>query len=134
MRGLQISPLTCICFMVSAVAIATVSHGAPAQTLLNEDVAWPGLTRGDIERMHAAAARLYDGRSIGTVEQWRNAHSKNAGEVKLTRTFTARGMPCRTLVYTTQFNVDRTRLSSATINWCMVQKGEWKIVELLPPL
>ncbi len=83
--------------------------------------------------MHAAAARLYEGRSIGTIERWRNPDSKNAGEIKLARNFTAHGMPCRTLEYTTRFSVDQTRLSHTTINWCMVQQGEWKIVELIPP-
>jgi surface antigen len=82
--------------------------------------------------MHAAAARLYEGRSIGAIERWRNAHSNNAGEVRLAGTFTARGMPCRTLEYTTQFSVDRTRSSHASVNWCMVQQGEWKIVEVTP--
>lgn len=131
MRRLRISILTCTCFM--AVALLTITHATLAQTLLNEDVAWPGLTQGDLDRMRAAAARLYEGVSIGTIERWRNPHSLNAGEIKLVRRFTAHGMPCRRLEYITRFNVDRTRLSHAFINWCMVQQGEWKIVELVPP-
>jgi hypothetical protein len=119
--------------MAAALIIVTVAHGTLAQTRLNEDVAWPGLTRGDITRIHAAAAQLYEGRSIGAIERWRNPHSKNTGEIKLVRSFTARGMPCRTLDYTTRFNVDPTKLRHATVNWCMVQQGNWKIVELDPP-
>ncbi len=133
MHRLRISRLTCICFTAATLVMAAAAQSTVAQTLLNEDVAWPGLTRGDLERMHAAAARLYEGRSIGTIERWRNPHSNNAGEIKLVRSFTARSMPCRTLEYTTRFAVDRTRLSHATINWCMVQEGEWKIVQLIPP-
>jgi surface antigen len=133
MRWLRTSVLICTCFLVAALSIVTAAHTTLAQTLLNEDVAWPGLTQGDLDRMHAAAARLYEGVSIGTIERWRHPHSQNAGEIRLVRTFTARDMPCRTLEYTTRFNVDRTRLSHATINWCKVQQGEWKIVELIPP-
>jgi surface antigen len=133
MRRLRISRLTCTCIIGASLLAVTVAHSTLAQTFLNQDVAWPGLTGGDLERMHAAAARLYEGQSIGTIERWRNPDSKNAGEIKLVRNFTARGMPCRTLAYTTRFSVDQTRLSHATINWCMVQQGEWKIVELIPP-
>ncbi len=129
----RLSLPTCLRFMAAAFVIVTVAHGTLGQTLLNNDVAWPGLTRGDVARIHAAAARLYEGRPIGTIERWRNPHSKNAGEIKLVRNFTARGLPCRTLDYTTRFNVDRTKLSHATVNWCMVQPGDWKIVELDPP-
>jgi surface antigen len=119
--------------LAAALITVTVANSTFAQTLLNEDVAWPDLTRGDLDRIHAAASRLYEGRSIGTIERWRNPQSKNAGEIKLVRTFTARDMPCRTLEYTTRFKIDQTRLSHATVNWCMVQQGEWKIVELVPP-
>lgn len=133
MYRLRISRLACMCVMAAALGIMTPGQSTVAQTLLNDDVAWPGLTRGDINRMHAAAARLYEGRSRGTIERWQNAHSKNGGEIRLLRSFTAHSMPCRTLEYTTRFNVDRTRLSRATVNWCMVQQGEWKIVELMPP-
>jgi len=116
-----------------AAASFLVTQSGLAQTLLNEDVAWPGLTLGDVDRMHAAAARLYEGVSIGTIERWRNPKSKNAGEIKLIRSFMTRGMPCRTLEYSTRFNVSGPNLSRATINWCMVRQGEWKIVELIPP-
>jgi surface antigen len=133
MRRLRILRLTRTCFLAAALATVIVANSTLAQTFLNEDVAWPYLTSGDLDRMHAAAARLYEGRSIGTIERWRNPHSKNAGEIKLVRNFTARDMPCRTLEYTTRFNLDQTKLSHATINWCMVQQGEWKIVELFPP-
>ncbi len=133
MRRLRISRLTRTCLMAAVSAIATLPQSTLAQTFLNQDVAWPGLTRGDLDRMHAAAARLYESRPIGTIERWRNDHSRNAGEIKLVRSFTARGMPCRTLDYTTRFNVDPTTASHAAINWCMVQQGEWKIVELAPP-
>src|SRR5262249_9108158 len=32
----------------------------------------------DIDRMEAAAARLYEGRSIGTIERWRNPDTKTS--------------------------------------------------------
>lgn len=133
MPRLRVWLLTCMFYMAAALVMVSVGHETLAQTFLNEDVAWPGLTRGDVARIHAAAARLYEGRSIGAIERWQNPHSKNAGEIKLVRSFTERGMPCRTLDYATRFNVNRTKLRHATVNWCMVQKGDWKIVELDPP-
>jgi surface antigen len=114
------------------LALGSTAGVALAQPLmpLMGDVMWPGLKQDDIDRMHAAGERLYEGGSIGTVERWRNPDSKNAGEVKLTRSFEAQGMPCRTLEYTVRFDVARTKPSRYVINWCKTQSGDWKIVEL----
>jgi surface antigen len=106
---------------------------AVAQTLINSDVAWPGLSHDDIDRMHAAASRLYEGRSIGTIERWRSPDSKNAGEVKLVRSFDAYQMPCRRLDYTIRFDSVRDRPSHYVVNWCKIPEGDWKIVELVAP-
>ena len=91
---------------------------------------WPALTEDDFNRMEAAAARLYEGRSIGSVESWRSPESKDAGEVKLTRAFDVNGMPCRTLDYTILLQARKTPPDHYVVNWCRVQGGEWKIVEL----
>ncbi len=80
--------------------------------------------------MHAAAARLYEGRSIGTVERWFNPDTKNAGEVKLIRSFTAYGMSCRELSYIVRFQTVRNNPSHYQVNWCQIQSGDWKIVEI----
>jgi hypothetical protein len=122
------------CVLTVAVGLlpalaAPVSH-AQVVPPLSSDVAWPGLTQDDVDRMGAAAARLYEGRSIGTVERWRSPDSKDAGEVKLTHVFEANGMPCRTLDYIIRFESDRRSPSRYVINWCQVQGGQWKIVEL----
>ncbi len=101
--------------------------------LMTNEVAWPGLTRDDSDRMHAAGARLYEGRSIGTVERWRSPESKDAGEVKLVRSFNTHGMPCRTLDYTIRFESVRDKPTHYVINWCKVEGGEWKIVEVPAP-
>ena len=111
---------------LSAAGIST------AQTLVSSDVAWPGLSRDDIDRMHAAAARLYEGRSIGTIERWRSPDSKDAGEVKLLESFEANHMPCRKIEYTIEFAVEKDRPSQYVMNWCKIPEGEWKIVELGP--
>ncbi len=118
----------------AALLLTPVVDVSLAQTpVITGDVAWPGLTQDDLDRMHAAGARLYEGRSIGTVERWRSPDSKDAGEVKLIRSFDARGMPCRTLDYTIRFETARNSPNRYTINWCKIQGGEWKIVELRPP-
>jgi surface antigen len=96
-------------------------------------LSWPGLTQDDIERMNAAGARLYEGRSIGTVERWRSPDSKDAGEVKLIRSFNSHGMPCRTLDHTIRFETQRDSPSHYIINWCKIPDDGWKIVEVAPP-
>ena len=95
--------------------------------------AWPGLPRDDLDRMTAAAARLYEGQSIGTIERWRSPDSKNAGEVKLTHSFEAHGMQCRTIDYTIRFNEKRDRPDHYVLNWCKVPDDGWKIVEIPRP-
>ena len=95
--------------------------------------AWPGLPADDVNRMTAAAARLYEGRSIGTVERWRSPDSKNAGEVKLVRSFDSHGMPCRTIDYTIRFNEQRNAPDHYVLTWCKIGDEGWKIVELPTP-
>jgi surface antigen len=112
---------------------STVDVSLAQLPVVTGDVAWPGLTQDDLDRMHAAGARLYEGRSIGTVERWRSPDSKDAGEVKLIRSFDARGMPCRTLDYTIRFETERNSPNRYVINWCKVQGDGWKIVELPKP-
>ena len=91
-----------ICRLVSKRSVATalalllacptrvIAAGTPS---IVPEIAWPGLPQDDLERMEAAAARLYEGRSIGTIERWRSPDTKNAGEVKLLRSFDSHGMP-----------------------------------------
>jgi len=113
--------------------LALASATAAAQPVMAPSLAWPGLTQGDIDRMHEAAARLYEGRSIGTVERWRNPDNNDAGKVTLIRSFETHGMPCRTIAYTVEFAVAKDRLDNYLVNWCEVQQGTWKIVELPQP-
>ncbi|MBV8459113.1 MAG: hypothetical protein JO122_21170, partial [Acetobacteraceae bacterium] len=89
--------------------------------------------QADFDRMHAAAARLYEGQSTGTVERWRDPDTQDSGEVKLLRSFDANGMPCRTIDYTIHFANQRDRLSHYVVNWCRVREGTWKIVEIPVP-
>jgi hypothetical protein len=111
----------------------SASKAGLAQPIPVPALAWPGLTQDDIDRMHAAAARLYEGQSIGTVERWRSPDSKDAGEVKLIRSFDSHGMPCRTLDYTIRFESARNSPNHYVINWCRVAENSWKIVELARP-
>jgi hypothetical protein len=116
--------------------IMLASTGASAQPIPVPTlplVAWPGLSQDDVDRMHAAAARLYEGRSIGTVERWRSPDSKIAGEVKLVRSFETHGMPCRTIDYTVRFQPGSDALNHYVANWCRVAGDAWKIVELARP-
>jgi|SRR5271165_1821280 len=115
---------------VVALLLVSVSHAARAQVTITTDVAWPGLTQDDLARMREAATRLYEGRSIGTVERWRSPDSKNAGEIKLVRSFDSHGMPCRALDYTIRFDTVRNNPTRYVMTWCKVQGDQWKIVEL----
>ena len=96
-------------------------------------ISWPELPQADLDRMNAAAARLYEGRSIGTVERWRDPDTRDAGEVKLLHSFDEHGMPCRTIDYTIRFDKRRNRPDHYVVNWCRVSDGSWKIVEIPVP-
>jgi hypothetical protein len=117
---------------VVGLLLASVSTVAVAQPAMLPILAWPGLTQDDLQRMHAAAARLYEGRSIGTIERWRSPESKDAGEAKLIRSFEANGMSCRTVDYTIRFETMRGSPDHYVLNWCQVPGDTWKIVELAP--
>ena len=133
MSRLDRSPGKWLSAAALALAVALASGEAAAQPVPIPSLAWPGLTPGDLERMQAAAARLYEGRSIGTVERWRNPHSSDAGEVTLVKSFETHGMPCRTIAYAIEFATTRDRLDRYRVNWCRVPDGTWKIVELDEP-
>ncbi len=89
----------------------------------------PTIDQQSLDRMGAAAARLYEGRSIGTVERWRNPDTGDAGSVKLMAKPVLKGMPCRRIAYTTRpENADRPQ-AHYTLTWCKTASGEWKIVD-----
>lgn len=90
------------------------------------------LSADDLNRMSAAAARLYQERSIGTVERWRNPDSKNAGSVKLLRRFETKGMPCWRMEYTIRFEETKEHPHQYLVNWCKTTNGEWKLLEHTP--
>jgi surface antigen len=113
--------------------IAAASSSGAVEFATGPSLAWPGLSQDDVDRMQAAAARLYEGRSIGTVERWRSPDSKDAGEVKLIRSFESHGMPCRTIDYTIRFESRRNSPNHYVLNWCRVEEGSWKLVELPRP-
>ena len=120
-------------FRVALSSLMVISQAVVAQTMPSipmPALAWPGLPQDDLDRMHAAASRLYEGRSIGTVERWRSSDTKDAGEVELIRSFDTHGMPCRTISYRIRYESNRSRLYHYMVNWCRVPSGEWKIVEI----
>ena len=125
----------CTSKVVVGLILSLEANPSSAQPIpfLVPDLAWPGLSKDDIDRMHSAAARLYEGRSIGTVERWRSPDSRNAGEVKLTHSFVSHSMPCRTLDYTVRFESAKDSPNHYVVNWCKIPSGEWKIVELARP-
>jgi surface antigen len=117
----------------AGILLTLAPHVSTAQPVMSYALSWPGLTQDDIDRMNAAGARLYEGRSIGTVERWRSPDSKDAGEVKLIRSFNTHGMPCRTLDHTIRFETQRDSPSHYIINWCKIPDDGWKLVEVAPP-
>ena len=88
-----------------------------------------GLTNEDLDRMNAAAMRLYSDRPAGSVEDWRNPKTHNTGSVKLLRRFKADGMPCWRLEYTIRFQRAANRPRQYRVNWCKTAAGEFKMVE-----
>ncbi len=122
--------LLTIAVAAASSAVVTSFALAGALPLPNNLMAWPGLTADDVDRMQAAAARLYEGRSIGTIERWFNPDTKDAGVIKLVRSFTASGMPCRELDYVIRFETARNAPTHYITNWCKIESGEWKVVEL----
>jgi surface antigen len=90
---------------------------------------WPGLTADDLDRLNAASARLYEGRSIGTVERWRNPDTRNAGSVSLARSFQMHDMPCRQMEYRIRFSQKSEFPDHYTMTWCRTSAGEWKIAQ-----
>ena len=121
---LAIAALVALSASISRMALAQPVP-VPVPTL-----SLPGVPPDDAERMHAAAARLYEGRSISTIERWRSPDTQDAGEVQLIRNFSAKGMPCRTIRYTIRHADDPKRLHQYVVNWCHVSGDTWKIVEL----
>lgn len=119
--------------VVGLLMTSMTASVALAQRFLPNAVAWPGLTQDSLDRMNAAAARLYEGRSIGSVERWRNPDSKDAGEIRLIRKFDSHGMPCRTLDYVIRYEIRRNSPTHYVANWCKVEGDDWKIVELPLP-
>jgi surface antigen len=93
---------------------------------------WPKLSPDELDRMQAAAARLYEGRSIGSVERWRSPETRNAGSIKLNRSYESQGMPCRALDYRIRLRQGDNSPDHYTINWCKTAGGDWKIVENRP--
>ena len=114
---------------LAMLAILLPSPGANAQTYPSlSQPAWANLSKDDLDRMNAAAARLYEGKSIGTVERWRNPDTGNAGSVRLEDRFESRGMPCWRLDYVIRVEQTKEHPSHYIINWCKTPAGEWKIV------
>src|SRR5271165_5344636 len=62
-------------------AALVVLAACPAAAQMFPPIGYRGLTADDRARMQAAAARLYQGQSIGAVERWRSPISQNAGVV-----------------------------------------------------
>lgn len=120
---------------VAAAALLTLaSHAALSQpTLPNLGgfFDWPGLTDDDLNLMHAAAAKLYEGGSVGAVEQWQNPASNDAGEVKLLQRFESNGMPCRTVDYNVRLASDPDSPEHFIAAWCKTPAEGWKLIE--PP-
>jgi surface antigen len=100
---------------------------------LMKTYAGPGLSKDDLNRLRAASSRLYEGRSIGTVERWRNPDTGNSGSVTLARSFEFNGMPCRSLDYSIRYAKSPATPGRYSLSWCKTSTGEWKTVETGAP-
>ena len=116
-----------------ALALSATTSGVVAAGPILPNLGWPGLTEDDLVRMHSTVVRLFEGKPVGSIEQWQNPDTNDAGEVGLIRTFEGHGMPCRTIEYRVQFGRSGNNPDHFVINWCRVADGSWKIAELRPP-
>jgi len=130
LMSLRITRAGALAIALSLIVVCSV-QGASTTPFPNLTMPWSGLNRDDLDRMHAAAARLYEGRSIGTVERWRNPDSNDAGEVRLLQKFEAKGMPCSFIEYSVRL-AGTGELRRYALSWCKVSEGEWKIVDVRP--
>ncbi len=116
-----------------ATSIGAAPRPAAAQEPLTPlGVPWAGLNADDIARMNAAAARLYGGHAIGTVERWRNPDTMNAGSVILQQHYKAEGMPCLRMEYTIRFQNARQQPSHYGVSWCKTENDQWKMAPSTP--
>ncbi len=117
--------------LLAAVLVPLAGTGqAAAQSLFPTlQSYYPQLSREDIDRIEAAAARLYTGTGIGDTERWRNPNTGDSGSVKLIGSSEVKGQPCRKLEYTVRLEQKKQELNSYVLNWCKTASGEWKIVE-----
>ena len=120
-------PTIAACLMI--VASLPVVTGAQPEPVLSFD--FPALTHDDLDRMHAAAARLLKGRTrpIGASERWHGRGSGHDGEVRFVRGFNVNGIPCRTLDYSIRNLGAGDGDEDFILNWCLVPGEGWKIVE-----
>lgn len=118
--------------LVAGLALCAVPAAAQLVPLL-QGRAWPGLSAEDVNRLHTAELRLFEDRSIGSIERWRNPDTGNAGKVELVRKYEAKGIPCRGVRYTLRFTEKATTPDNYVLNWCRQQSGDWKIVPSGPP-
>ena len=113
---------------ITPAAVAQIGDYDPALT-------FPGLSQGALDSMHAAAAKLAEGRPIGTVEKWASPDGTMSGEVKLLHKFDSHNMPCGTVEYTigVQGTLSASYPSHYILNWCRLPDGVWKIVPVPTP-
>ncbi len=114
--------------LMLAASIAAAPRSASGQEPLTPlGIPWAGLNVDDIARMNAAAARLYGGHAIGTVERWRNPDTQDAGSVILQQHYEAGGMPCLRMEYTIRFQNAKQPPSHYAVSWCKAADDQWKM-------
>jgi len=94
---------------------------------------WVGLSKADLDRMNAAAARLIDQPYFGATVRWDSPDTGKSGEIRLLNSFGFRGMPCRTLDYTVSPSDPTDNHAHYVMSWCWVPEGVWKVVEIPTP-
>jgi surface antigen len=116
--------------LLAAILLAAAPAALSAQILVPPlSASKDRLSEDDMNRMGAAAARLSQGRSIGTVERWRNPDTRNAGSVKLVRQFQTRNMPCWRMEYAIHFGGANAESHQYLVNWCKTPEGTWKLLD-----
>ena len=110
---------------VTALLLST----AAAQTV--NPFGRPGfnLTDGDVTKLEEATRPFFEDETVpvGTVRNWENPESGNAGTAKLSSRFEHQGMPCRRIEHDIKL-ADNADPFHFVIDRCQVADGSWKFL------
>ena len=86
------------------------------------------LTQDDLDMIRRTVNQQIHGKPVGTTASWSNANSRNSGNIKLLKKFTARNMRCEEIGYTLMTTAMAVAPEHYELNSCLQPDGTWKIL------